>query len=182
MFISPELIINGYKNGIFPMAESADAPYIFWVNPDQRGIIKINDFKLSKSLKKFIKKEIYKVHINKNFEKIIKECGSATEHRKETWINKQIIDCYVELYERGNAVSVECYENFNLVGGLYGVKIGKVFFGESMFSKKVNASKVSLVYLAAYLKEGGFNFIDTQYFTKHLSQFGALELRKKKIP
>ena len=180
MFLSPDLVIKGYKNGIFPMAESSKDPYIFWVSPETRGIIMISDFRITKSLKKFIKKKNYKIKINKNFEKIILECARETDKRKDTWINQQIIDCYTNLYKKGIAISVECYDNFDLIGGLYGVSVGKVFFGESMFSKKVNASKVSLVYLAAFLKEGGYNFIDTQFQTDHLKQFGALEIKKVK--
>ena len=178
MFLSPDLVINGYKNGIFPMAESSKDPYIFWVSPEIRGIIKISDFKISKSLKKFIKKKNYQIKINNDFKKIMLECARVTKSRKETWINQQIIDCYTYLHKKGIAVSIECYDNSKLIGGLYGVHIGKVFFGESMFSKKENASKVSLVYLAAFLKEGGFSFIDTQFQTEHLKQFGSLEIEK----
>ena len=149
MFLSDELIINGYKKGIFPMAESSDDPYVFWVNPEKRGVIFVDDFIVSKSLRKRSK-------------------------RTQTWINKQIIESYTELYNKGFAKSVECYQTDKLVGGLYGVQIGGIFFGESMFSFVENASKVAL----AYLKEGGFMFIDTQFLTEHLKQFGAKEISR----
>jgi len=178
MFLSDQLIINGYKKGIFPMAESADDPYVFWVSPEKRGVIFINEFYLPKSLKKLIKKEDFLVKTDSNFEEVIFHCSKKNEKRTETWINKQIIDNYIILFRKGLAKSIECYYEGDLVGGLYGVKLGSVFFGESMFSRKNNASKIALVYLAAYLKEGGFKLIDTQFITNHLKQFGAREIPK----
>ncbi len=178
MFLTPFLIIDGYKKGIFPMAESIDDPFIFWVSPEIRGLIELKNFKIPRSLKKFIKKNPFKIKINENFIKVIKKCGSLSKKRKDTWINEQIIQGYTRLFEDGLATSIECYDGLDLVGGLYGVQLGKFFFGESMFSYKPNASKISLVYLAAYLKQGGFNFIDTQFQTNHLKQFGAIEIKK----
>ena len=178
MFLTPFLIIDGYKKGIFPMAESIDDPFIFWVSPEIRGLIDLKSFKIPRSLKKFIKKNPFKIKINKNFTKVIKKCGSLSKKRKDTWINEQIIQGYTRLFEDGLATSIECYDGLDLVGGLYGVQLGKFFFGESMFSYKPNASKISLVYLAAYLKQGGFSFIDTQFQTNHLKQFGAIEIKK----
>ena len=178
MFLSDKLIINGYKRGIFPMAESADDPYIFWVSPEKRGVIFTNEFYLTKSLKKIIKKKEFIIKVNHNFKTVILCCSQKNEKRTNTWINNQIIDNYTKLFEKGLAKSVECYHDNKLVGGLYGVKIGSIFFGESMFSHKPNASKVALVYLAALLKEGGFKVIDTQFITKHLKQFGAKEIPK----
>ncbi|MAI85363.1 MAG: leucyl/phenylalanyl-tRNA--protein transferase [Rickettsiales bacterium] len=179
MFLSPNHIIEGYKKGIFPMSNSSDDPYIFWVSPEKRGIIELEKFRLSKSLKKEIRKNRFKVQINKNFKKVIDNCRKPDIKRESTWINQQIIDNYCYLFLNGYAVSVETYENNQLVGGLYGVKIGGLFFGESMFSKTTNASKVALVFLAAHLKQGGFQIIDTQFLTKHLEQFGATEVCKK---
>ena len=178
MFLTPTLIIKGYKKGIFPMSNSYNDPYIFWVDPKKRGIIKINNFRISKSLKKFIKNENFSISINKNFKEVINNCRKSTNKRKTTWINQQILDNFYQLYLEGFAFSVEYMENKELLGGLYGVKVGKIFFGESMFSLRSNASKVALVFLAAHLKQGGFKIIDTQFLTNHLSQFGAEEIDK----
>ncbi len=180
MFLSTSLIIQGYKNGMFPMSESRHDPYIFWVSPESRGLIHLNSFKISKSLKKFINKRLFKVSINNNFKEVMYKCASPNKNRDNTWINDQIINCYSQLYKDGLAISVECYDEKELVGGLYGVHMGKLFFGESMFSVKTNASKVALVYLAAHLKQGGFNLIDTQFLTNHLKQFGGIEIKKSK--
>ena len=180
MFLSKDLIIRGYKEGIFPMSESSDDPFIFWVSPEKRGIIEVDEFIVPKSLKKFIRKKKYSVKVNTNFSKVIKLCAKITKKREETWINNQIIENYIKLHKEGFASSFECYYNDELVGGLYGVKIGRIFFGESMFSLKDNASKVALVHLVAYLKQGQFKFIDTQFITSHLRQFGAKEVPKSK--
>ena len=180
MFLSKDLIIRGYKEGIFPMSESSDDPFIFWVSPEKRGIIEVDEFIVPKSLKKFIRKKKYSVKVNTNFSKVIKLCAKITKKREETWINNQIIENYIKLHTEGFASSFECYYNDELVGGLYGVKIGRIFFGESMFSIKDNASKVALVHLVAYLKQGQFKFIDTQFITSHLRQFGAKEVPKNK--
>ena len=180
MFLSKDLIIRGYKEGIFPMSESSDDPFIFWVSPEKRGIIEVDEFIVPKSLKKFIRKKKYSVKVNTNFSKVIKLCAKITKKREETWINNQIIENYIKLHKEGFASSFECYYNDELVGGLYGVKIGRIFFGESMFSLKDNASKVALVHLVAYLKQGQFKFIDTQFITSHLRQFGAKEVPKNK--
>ena len=180
MFLSKDLIIEGYKRGIFPMSESSDDPFIFWVSPEKRGIIDVDEFILPRSLKKFIKKKKYSIKVNTNFSSVIKLCAKITKKREETWINSQIIENYINLYNDGYASSFECYHYDELVGGLYGVQIGQIFFGESMFSLKDNASKVALVYLVAYLKEGNFKYIDTQFITSHLKQFGAKEVPREK--
>ena len=167
MFLSPKIVLNGYYKGIFPMADSIDDPYIYWVDPKERGIIFLDNFRFSASLKKFVKKKPYTVKVNKNFHEVIKFC-SNNSRRETSWINKQIIENYIHLHEIGKAKSIECYFENNLVGGLYGIIMGKFFCGESMFSLKKNSSKVALVHLAAYLKQGGFKFIDTQFFSNHL--------------
>lgn len=161
------------------MSNSSDDPYVFWVSPEKRGIIELEKFRLSKSLKKEIKKKKFDVFINKNFKEVINNCRKPNLKRESTWINQQIIENYCYLFFNGYALSVETYKDNELVGGLYGVKIGGLFFGESMFSKISNASKVALVFLAAHLKQGGFEIIDTQFLTKHLEQFGAIEICKK---
>lgn len=179
MFLSTNLIINGYKKGIFPMAESANDPYVYWVSPNKRGIISLDEFNVPKSLKKFLKKNTYTIGINSKFKEVINSCAKSSSLRSETWINNQIIENYTELFFMGLASSIEIYQHKDLVGGLYGVQLGSIFFGESMFSTKPNASKVALVYLAALLKQSGFNLIDTQFITEHLKQFGAKEIDKE---
>ena len=179
MLLTPLSLIEGYKQGIFPMAESKDDPNIFWVSPEIRGIINLKYFIIPRSLKKIIKKGNFKIKINHDFLNIINCCAEINYKRKDTWINKIIIDSYTELHKLKLATSVECYHEEKLVGGLYGVHLGKFFFGESMFSRESNASKIALVYLAAHLKKGGFETIDTQYFTKHLKQFGAIQIRQE---
>ena len=177
MFLSPEIILEAYSKGIFPMSDSYNDPFIYWVDPKIRGIINLEEFKISKSLRKVLKKENYKIKINKNFEKVINLCAKNPS-RNNTWINNQIIINYIKLHKIGKANSVECYFNNELVGGLYGILLGKIFCGESMFSIKKNASKISLAYLAAYLIEGGFEFIDTQFYSEHLKQFGTKKIMK----
>ena len=177
MFLSPEIVINAYYKGLFPMADSINDPYIYWVDPNERGIIKISDFRFSNSLRKSLKKNYLEVKINQNFAEVI-SCCSKNINRKTSWINNQIIENYIYLNKIGKAVSVESYKNNKLIGGLYGLILGKIFCGESMFSIEKNASKVSLVYLAAYLKQGGFSYIDTQFFSQHLEQFGAKKISR----
>ena len=177
MFLSPEIIIEAYSKGIFPMADSHNDPFVYWVDPKIRGIINLREFKISKSLRKVLKKKNYKVKINKNFEKVINLCAK-NPLRNNTWINNQIISNYIKLHEIGKANSVECYYNNELVGGLYGILLGNIFCGESMFSIQKNASKISMAYLAAHLIEGGFEFIDTQFYSEHLKQFGTKKIMK----
>ena len=180
MFLSPKIVLNAYYKGIFPMADSIDDPYIYWVDPKERWIIFLDHFRFSASLKKFVKKNLYTVKVNKNFHKVIKFCSNNSK-RETSWINKQIIENYIHLHEIGKAKSIECYLENNLVGGLYGIIMGKFFCGESMFSIKKNSSKVALVYLAAYLKQGGFKFIDTQFFSNHLKQFGTIKVSRERF-
>ena len=177
MFLSPEIIIEAYSKGIFPMADSHNDPFVYWVDPKIRGIINLKEFKVSKSLRKVLKKKNYKVKINKNFEKVINLCAK-NPLRNNTWINNQIIINYIKLHKIGKANSVECYYNNELVGGLYGILLGNIFCGESMFSIQKNASKISMAYLAAHLIEGGFEFIDTQFYSEHLKQFGTKKITK----
>jgi len=177
MFLSPEIIIEAYSKGIFPMSDSYNDPFIYWVDPKIRGIINLKEFKVSKSLRKILKKNNYEIKINKNFEKVINLCAKNPS-RNNTWINNQIIINYIKLHKIGKANSVECYYDNQLVGGLYGILLGKIFCGESMFSIEKNASKISMAYLAAHLIEGGFEFIDTQFYSEHLKQFGTKKIIK----
>ena len=175
MFLSPEILLKAYAKGIFPMSDSFDDPFVYWVDPQIRGIIELNEFKITKSLKKTLKKKNHVVKINTNFKRVIELCAKNI-NREKTWINKQIISNYIKLFKIGKAKSVECYFNNKLAGGLYGITIGNIFCGESMFSIEKDASKISLAYLAAHLMEGGFEFIDTQFYSSHLKQFGTKQI------
>ena len=180
MNLNEQTILKGYSLGIFPMSESFDDPKIYWINPKKRGIIPIKDFKISKSLKKEIKKNKFKITINKNFNKVITNCAKKTKNRPKTWINKKIIDSYSNLHEIGHAHSIEAWFQNKLVGGLYGVSLGSAFFGESMFSTMSNASKICLIYLIANLQTKGFILLDTQFVNPHLKKLGAIEISRKK--
>ena len=179
MFLSTDLVLKAYEKGIFPMSDSNYDPYIYWVEPKERGVIDLKEFKVSKSLTKLIRKDTHTVEINSNFEKVINLCAK-NKKRKNSWINKQIIENYTKLHELGYAKSIECYFGKSLVGGLYGIIVGGIFCGESMFSIRENASKIALTYLAALLKQGGFKFIDTQFYSDHLKQFGTKKISKNK--
>ena len=179
MFLSKDIVLQAYKKGLFPMSDSHEDPYIFWVNPEQRGIIHLNNFKISKSLKKFIKKLSFSIKINENFSDVIKLCAK-NKYRNSTWINKQIIDSYTKLSITGKAISIEYFEEERMLGGLYGVILGEIFCGESMFSLKNNASKICIAYLAAHLIDSGFKIIDTQFYSDHLSQFGTIKISQEK--
>ena len=179
MFLSKDIVLQAYKKGLFPMSDSHEDPYIFWVNPEQRGIIHLNNFKISKSLKKFIKKLSFSIKINENFSDVIKLCAK-NKYRNSTWINKQIIDSYTKLSITGIAISIEYFEEGRMLGGLYGVILGEIFCGESMFSLKKNASKICIAYLAAHLIDSGFKIIDTQFYSDHLSQFGTIKISQEK--
>ena len=174
--LTPDILLSAYRAGIFPMAESATTNNIFWVDPQYRGIMPLNKFHVSKSLRRAITKLDYQISVNKSFEKVIKMCAE----RPETWINQEIITNYCLLYQSGHAHSVEVWNKEKLIGGIYGVSIGAVFFGESMFSKKNNASKIALAYLVNRLKETGFKLFDTQFLTPHLASLGAIEIPKTK--
>ena len=180
MNINEETILKSYSLGIFPMSESFDDPNIYWINPKKRGVIPINDFKISKNLKKEIKKKKFLITINKNFNAVIKNCAKKTKNRPSTWINKEIIKLYSNLHKIGHAHSIEAWQKNRLVGGLYGVSLGSAFFGESMFSIVSNSSKVCLVYLLANLKIKGFRLLDTQFINPHLKKLGAIEISRKK--
>ena len=179
MFLSTDLVLKAYEKGIFPMSDSNYDPYIYWVEPKERGVIDLKEFKVSKSLTKLIRKDTHTVEINANFEKVINLCAK-NKKRKNSWINEQIIENYTKLHKLGFAKSIECYFDKSLVGGLYGIIVGGIFCGESMFSIKENASKIALTYLAALLKQGGFKFIDTQFYSDHLKQFGTKKISRNK--
>jgi leucyl/phenylalanyl-tRNA---protein transferase len=174
--ITPELILRAYAAGIFPMAESARESELFWVDPDSRGIIPLDSFHLPRRLKRTLRRDLFEIRCDTDFEAVISGCAEPTAERQKTWINDQIAQLYTKLFRQGYAHSVEaCYEG-KLVGGLYGVALGGAFFGESMFSRVTDASKVALAHLVARLKIGGYRLLDTQFITEHLRNFGATEI------
>ena len=174
-------VLDAYKNGLFPMSEDHNSSDIFWVKPKIRGIIDPYKVTLRKKLKRLLNKNPYTIKINTDFIGVIEGCAETTKIRDNTWINPSIRDVYIELHYKGYAHSIECYLNKELVGGLYGVAMGGVFFGESMFSKSPNASKVALVHLIERLKIGNFTILDTQFITDHLKTFGAYEIKQDKF-
>lgn len=178
MEITPQILLRAYACGIFPMAETADDPSLFWVEPDMRGILPLDGFHIPKSLKKTMRNTSMKVFMDRDFKTIIEACAHTNQTRKETWINPKIKELYCALHEMGHANSVEVYDNDELVGGLYGVRLGRAFFGESMFSRKTDASKIALVHLVAQMKKSGFILLDTQFTTQHLERFGVIEVPK----
>jgi leucyl/phenylalanyl-tRNA--protein transferase len=180
--ITSELLLNAYCQGIFPMAEASDSDEVYWVDPKMRGIIPLDGLKISKSLKKTIRKTPFDVFINKDFTGVMTACaqsdGKTDGTRNETWINEKLIDAYAELNRLGFAHSLECWDDDGLVGGLYGVCINGCFFGESMFHTKRDASKIALAYLVARLIKGGFTLLDTQFITPHLKSLGGIEITR----
>ena len=177
--ITPEGLLKAYACGIFPMAESADDPTIYWVEPETRGIIPLEGFHVPARLARTVRSDRFSIHINRDFTGVLDGCAEPQPGRTTTWINPRIRTLYHKLYDIGHCHSVEAYENGKLAGGLYGVCLGRAFFGESMFHRSRDASKVALVHLIARLKAGGFALLDTQFVTDHLTTFGALEVSSR---
>jgi len=171
----PDELLNCYANGVFPMGEARDDPRVFLVEPDQRGVIPLDAFHIPSRLRRTVRSEPFQVRVDTAFDAVLDACAAAMPGREDTWINAPIRRLYIELAARGRAHSVECWADERLVGGLYGVTLGGAFFGESMFSRERDASKVALVHLVARLKRGGWRLLDAQFLTEHLSQFGAVE-------
>ncbi len=174
--IDTRTLLQAYAAGLFPMSDSADDPDLFWVEPRQRGIIPLDGFHLSRRLKRTVRSERYLVRTDTDFDAVIAACAETAEGRKTTWINQRIRALYRQLFDLGQCHTVEAYDGEQLVGGLYGVSLGGCFFGESMFHRARDASKVVLVHLVAHLIKGGYRLLDTQFLTEHLSQFGAIEI------
>ena len=179
-FLDPNIILNAYKVGIFPMAHNKTSKNIYWVKPKIRGILPLRNIHIPRSLKKKIKKNPFVIKFDTNFNGVIKACSELNKKRDNTWINEIIYSSYNKLFEMGYAHSVEAWKNNKLVGGLYGISINSAFFGESMFSIETDSSKVSLVYLLHLLKNLNFLLFDVQFKTNHLSQFGVIEINEKK--
>lgn len=176
--ITVDILLRAYSAGLFPMADSADDPELFWVEPEIRGIIPLNDFHVSKSLAKAMRKNPFDIRFDTAFEAVMAGCAAEAPDRPSTWINATIRKLYTELHQIGHAHSVEAWEGDELVGGLYGVSLGAAFFGESMFSRRTNASKICLVHLVERLRASGFVLLDTQFTTEHLKTFGAIDVPK----
>ena len=178
--LSPETLIKAYALGVFPMAEHHDDDRIFFVDPDERGILPLDQVHLPRSLKKRVRQRPYRITVNQAFDQVIDGCRTITDSREESWINPQIRQLYCALHRLGFAYSVEAWQDngadAQLVGGLYGVALAGAFFGESMFSRATDASKIALVHLMARLQAGGFTLLDTQFSNPHLEQFGVLEI------
>jgi leucyl/phenylalanyl-tRNA--protein transferase len=174
--IPTDLLLKAYASGVFPMAESAGDPEVFWVRPEMRGVIPLDAFHVPKSLKKVIRQGRFDIRIDTDFAGVIDACGEEREERRSTWINAPIREAYIKLFDQGHCHSVEAWREERLVGGLYGVTLGRAFFGESMFSRETDASKVCLVHLVEQLRERGFALLDTQFTTEHLKRFGATDV------
>jgi leucyl/phenylalanyl-tRNA---protein transferase len=176
--ITPAILLKAYACGIFPMAETADDPTIFWIDPTERGILPLDGFHLSRSLAKTIRRERFEVRVDTAFPAVVDGCAEPAPGRQQTWINADIRSLYLELHRLGHAHSVETWRENRLVGGLYGVSLGAAFFGESMFSRETDASKVALAFLVERLRRGGYQLLDTQFLTSHLQSFGATEISR----
>lgn len=172
--LTPQLLLQGYASGVFPMAEGRDDPDVFWVDPKRRGILPLNGFHISRSLRRRILRADYQIALNRDFQGVVAACAD----RDETWINETIFDLYRQLRRAGLAHSLEVWQDDRLVGGVYGVTLGAAFFGESMFSRVTDASKIALAYLVDHLRRTGFQLFDTQFITPHLATLGAVEISR----
>jgi len=174
--LTPEILLRAYAFGVFPMAEGRDQREVYWVDPKERGILPLEDFHLPRRLARTLRQHRFQVRCDTGFEAVLEGCAAPGAGRPDTWINAEIRRLSLKLYDMGFAHSVECWREERLVGGLYGVALGGAFFGESMFSRERDASKVALVHLVARLRLGGFLLLDTQFVTEHLQRFGAVEI------
>lgn len=174
--ITPEIMLRAYAAGIFPMAETADDPNLFWVEPEMRGVMPLDGFHLSSRLARTVRSERFEIRVDSDFEAVIAACAESRPDRPDTWINRRIREIFGALYRIGHVHTVECWREGRLVGGLYGLALGGAFFGESMFHRETDASKVALVHLVARLRLGGYRLLDAQFQTAHLAQFGTQEV------
>lgn len=178
--ITPEVLLRAYAVGIFPMAESAEDPTLFWVEPELRGVIPLHSFRISSRLARTVRSDRFRITVNHDFDAVIDGCATPAPGRNDTWINRRIRALYSALHRIGHCHSIEVWENDALVGGLYGVSLGAAFFGESMFHRSRDASKVGLVHLVARLIAGRYLLLDTQFVTDHLRSFGAVEVPRRR--
>lgn len=178
MPLTPELLLGAYAIGVFPMASDHDDRIVRWIEPPRRGVIPLDRFHVPRSLRKTIRRGLFELRVDTAFARVIQSCAEPTPERPRTWLNAELIALYTELHRRGSAHSVETWRDGRLVGGLYGVALGAAFFGESMFSRAADASKVALVELVHRLRAGRFALLDTQFLTEHLQRFGAVEISR----
>ena len=178
--LTPEVLLKAYACGIFPMAENADDPALYWIEPEKRGIIPLDGFHIPARLARTVRTTPYTVTCDRDFDAVIEACAAPGPKRARTWINERIRTLYRGLFDIGQCHTVEVYDGDALVGGLYGVSLGQTFFGESMFHVARDASKIALVHLVARLRAGGYRLLDTQYVTDHLMTFGAVEVAKRR--
>jgi leucyl/phenylalanyl-tRNA--protein transferase len=176
--LDPAMLLKAYAAGIFPMADGRDAPQVYWVEPRKRGVMPLNAFRLSRSLAKTLRSGRFETTADQAFVEVVRLCAEEAENRQSTWINHQIEASVALLHAGGHAHSIETWANGDLVGGLYGVRLGRAFFGESMFSRATDASKVALAHLVARLRVGGFTLLDCQFITPHLASLGAIEIER----
>lgn len=177
--ITPELVLKAYAYGVFPMAKARNETDVFWVQPKLRGVIPLEAFHVSRSLRKQLRRGAFTITVDRAFPEVIARCAAATVEREDTWINEQIVGLFSDLFDAGLVHSVEAWEGGKLVGGLYGLAMGAAFFGESMFTISSGASKIALCHLVGILKRGNYVLLDTQFITDHLKQFGAIEVSQK---
>ncbi len=177
--LTPEILLQAYAVGLFPMAEARDDPTLYWIDPEKRGIIPLESFHVPRSLRRTLRRGRFTVRADTAFEAVMRGCAEAQPGRSDTWINDEILALYATLHTIGRAHSVEAWQGGELAGGLYGVALGGAFFGESMFTRVTDASKVALVHLVAILRAGGFSLLDTQFLTQHLTRFGAVEIDRE---
>ncbi|MBL6951772.1 MAG: leucyl/phenylalanyl-tRNA--protein transferase [Alphaproteobacteria bacterium] len=178
MKITPDIVLQAYASGIFPMSDGRDEPEMYWVDPEMRGILPLDGFHLSRRLRRTVRQDHFTIRIDSAFEQVMTACAAPASGRWTTWINREIQDLFITLHHRGFAHSVEAWAGDQLAGGLYGIALGGAFFGESMFSVQADASKVALVHLVARLRLAEFSLLDTQFITDHLRQFGAIEIAR----
>jgi len=177
--LTPEILLRAYAEGLFPMAERRGDPTLYWVSPEKRGIIPLDGFYVPHRLARTVRSGQFVVTADQAFRDVMQACAAPAPGREETWINGEILRLYTALHAGGHAHSIECWQAGELVGGLYGVRLGAAFFGESMFSRARDASKVALVHLVKGLRRGGFVLLDTQFITAHLARFGAIEIARE---
>lgn len=176
--LDPALVLGAYSVGVFPMADSRDAHSVYWVEPRRRAVLPLDGFHLSRSLRKVVVADRFRVTADRAFVQVLRLCAESADDRRETWINRSIEHVFTRLHEMGYAHSVECWSGDDLVGGLYGLAIGRAFFGESMVSRADNASKVAIATLIARLRAGGYALLDCQFMTQHLATLGAVEISR----
>ena len=178
--ITPDLLLRAYALGVFPMAESRHDKELYWIDPKQRGVLPLDRFHVPHSVRKAARRRKFEIRVDTAFGEVMEGCAESGPRRPDSWINDEILRLYTALHEAGHAHSVEAWQDNRLVGGLYGVTLGAAFFGESMFSRESDASKVALLHLVARLKCGGFELLDTQFVTKHLARFGVIEIPRQR--